>query len=102
MVGWLATVLDRMVVEAGGEPTVFSLFPGFSPFFSSICFPFFSFFSGTPIVAMCVQLAYTGGATGKHIKGRKGRTMLKILFITPEEIEGTLMTVGPKPSLFLH
>ena len=51
---------------------------------------------------MCVQLAYTGGATGKHIKGRKGRTMLKILFITPEEIEGTLMTVGPKPSLFLY
>ena len=50
---------------------------------------------------MCVQLACIGG-TGKHIKGRKGRTMLKILFITPEEIEGTLMTVGPKPSLFLY
>ena len=75
---------------------VSQLYFPFSPFFS-LCSPFSPFLSGTPIVAMFVQLAYIG----KGRKGRKGRMMLKILFITPEEIEGTLMTVGPKPSLFL-
>ena len=74
-----------------------------SPFLLFFCpfSPFFhTFLPGTPIVAMFVQLAIIG-ETGKDMKGGKDRTMLKILFITPEEIGGTLMTVGPEPSLFV-
>merc|ERR1719341_2920141 len=58
-------------------------------------------YSSVAAEILFVQLAIIG-ETGKDMKGGKDRTMLKILFITPEEIEGTLMTVGPEPSLFFR
>ena len=53
---------------------------------------------------MFVQLACIGGQKDEEeavAEGKKDRMSVKILFFTPVEIEGTNLTVGPKPNLFL-